>query len=145
MIAVSLGWGVQSFTLAVMSAFGDLPAIDVAIHSDTTHERSATHRFAEQLTPWLEDHDVRIITVRPNRTLELEEKRVRSFQIPAFTFSPRSRKNNGRGQLRRQCTQRWKIAPLRRWLQTNRGKQTVEMWLGISVDEVERAKPSTVK
>lgn len=27
MKAISLGWGVQSFTLAVMSALGELPAV----------------------------------------------------------------------------------------------------------------------
>lgn len=109
MIAISLGWGVQSFTLAAMSALGDLPRVDVAIHSDTTHERSATYRFAEKWTGWLEDHDIRVVTVRPTRTLELGEKRVKSVQIPAFTYSLR-----GDGQLRHQCTNRWKIQPMRR-------------------------------
>jgi hypothetical protein len=32
--AISLGWGVQSFTLAAMVALGELPPVDVAIHAD---------------------------------------------------------------------------------------------------------------
>lgn len=156
--AISLGWGVQSFTMAAMSALGDLPRIDVAIHSDTTHERSATYRFAEQMTSWLEDHDIRVVTVTPVRTLALEQVIVKSVQIPSFTQRPGywgykkmkdgTRKKvwkDGKGQLRRQCTQRWKIAPMRKWLQANRSKQPVEMWLGISLDESERMKPSDVK
>lgn len=51
MIAISLGWGVQSFTLAAMSALGELPAVDVAIHADTTHEASGTYAFAARWTP----------------------------------------------------------------------------------------------
>ena len=50
-----------------------------------------------------------------------------------------------RGQLRRQCTHRWKVQPLRRWLQANRDKRPVEQWLGISMDEWQRAKDSDVK
>lgn len=47
--------------------------------------------------------------------------------------------------LRRQCTYDWKIAPIRRWLQAHRDKMPVEMWLGITMDESQRMKPSNVK
>ena len=40
---------------------------------------------------------------------------------------------------------RWKVQPLRRWLQANREKRPVEQWLGISMDEWQRAKDSDVK
>jgi len=36
---LSLGWGVQSWTLAAMIALKELPPIDYAIHADTTHPR----------------------------------------------------------------------------------------------------------
>ena len=62
-VAISLGWGVQSMTLAAMSALGDLPPVDVAIHADTTHERSATYAYAQRWTPWLEARGVRVVTV----------------------------------------------------------------------------------
>ena len=32
MRVISLGWGVQSFTLAAMAALGDIPPVDAAIH-----------------------------------------------------------------------------------------------------------------
>lgn len=41
--AISLGWGWQSYCLAVMAALGDIEPVDAAIHADTTHERSATY------------------------------------------------------------------------------------------------------
>ena len=51
MKAISLGWGVQSFTLAAMSALGELEPVDVAIHADTTHESKLTYEFAARWTP----------------------------------------------------------------------------------------------
>ena len=68
MIALSLGWGTQSFALAAMVALGELPPVDVAIHADTTHERTATYAFAEKWTPWLEARGVRVVTVRAKTT-----------------------------------------------------------------------------
>lgn len=139
---ISLGWGRQSTTLAFMAAFGDLPMPDVVIHSDTTHERTATYDYAKRWTPFLEERGVKIVTVRPARTLALESKNVKSVNIPAFSLSDGV---HGNGVLRRQCTHLWKIAPMRQWLQKNRNNEPVEMWLGISIDEIERQKPSDVK
>jgi hypothetical protein len=34
---LSLGWGVQSFTLATMIALEELPPVEFAIHADTGH------------------------------------------------------------------------------------------------------------
>ena len=139
MKAISLGWGVQSFTLAAMSALGDLEPVDVAIHADTTHETSGTYAFAERWTPWLEERGVRVVTVRD----AAQAATVTEFKtdIPAFTDTP----GGSGGMLRRQCTNRWKIGPMRKWLQANRDGQPVEQWLGISLDEFQRMKDSDVK
>lgn len=66
--------------------------------------------------------------------------------IPAFTASEASN-----GQLRRQCTQRWKVAPLRRIIRKELEQRSlstfpgvVEQWLGITKDEWQRAKDSNV-
>lgn len=139
MIAISLGWGVQSFTLAAMSALGELPAIDVAIHADTTHESKLTYEFAARWTPWLEERGVRVVTVS-----DIEQAATVTTlktDIPAFTVGY---SDNG-GMLRRQCTHRWKINPMRKWLQENRNGATVEQWLGISLDEFQRMKDSDRK
>lgn len=63
---ISLGWGIQSFTLAAMSALGDLEKVDYAVHSDTTHERSATYEFAIKWTGWLVEKGIKVVTVRDN-------------------------------------------------------------------------------
>ena len=134
---ISLGWGVQSFTLAAMVALGELPPVDAAVHADTTHERTATYEFANNWTQWLEKHGIRVVVVDDS---EAAKHIYTGEMIPAYT------QNNGSsGQAIRSCTQRWKIAPLRRWLQANRNGKQVEMWLGISLDEVQRMKESNVK
>lgn len=144
---LSLGWGVQSWTLAAMSALGELPKVDYAIHADTTWERSATYEFARQWTPWLEQHGVKVITVgEPDQA-----QTVTTFKtdIPAFTVS---QVDGIHGQLRRQCTNRWKIQPVRRRIAEellarglNKDAGIVEQWLGITLDEWHRAKDSDVK
>jgi hypothetical protein len=138
---ISLGWGVQSFTLAVMSALGDLPKIDAAVHADTTYESILTYQFAERWTDWLEANGVKVVTVKNEKNEIITNRVGGKIFIPAFTNTPSS---NG-GQLRRQCTQRWKIAPLRRWLQAHRNGAPVEQWLGISLDEFQRMRDSDVK
>ena len=140
MRVISLGWGTQSFTLAAMVALGELEMVDAVIHSDTTHEASWTYAYAKKYTKWLKDKGIKVITVNPS------SKKLKAFNeyggifVPAYTTDGISR-----GQLKRQCTGDWKIAPIRRWLQKNRNKESVEMWLGITLDEVQRMKPSNVK
>jgi len=141
---ISLGWGVQSWGLAAMTALGVLPKVDAAIHADTTHERSETYAFAEKWTPWLEERGVRVVTVS-RKSERLESVRIcesNSVMIPAFTTCP---SGDSSGMTRRQCTRDWKILPIRRWLQANRNKQPIEMWLGITLDEVHRMKSSDVQ
>jgi hypothetical protein len=152
---LNLGWGIQSFTIAAMVALGELEPIDAAIHADTTHERSATYDFAACWTPWLEARGVRVVTVRPDKTMPINN----GFgwpEIPAFAASLDG------GNIQRQCTGKWKIKPIRRWIHEERKDrliarlsgledglpnklEPVEQWLGISLDEAERMKPSDVQ
>jgi hypothetical protein len=153
MKVLSLGWGVQSWTLAAMVALGELEPIDLAIHADTTWERKTTYDFAKRWTPWLEGKGVKVITTASANTNPVRYysgETLGDYQgvaIPAFTI------NDGKqGQIRRQCTQDWKINAIRQLVSTElqaRGlKKTsgvVEQWLGISEDEWHRAKDSDVK
>lgn len=141
MRVISLGWGRQSFALAAMAALGELPLVDVAIHADTTHERSETYAFAERWTPWLEARGVRVVTVHGKRN-NAPIRDDGPVLIPAFTTRESGAPS---GMLRRQCTYDWKVAPIRRWLQKHRAGARVEMWLGITLDEVQRVKAADVK
>ena len=135
MKVISLGWGVQSFGLAAMSALGVLPPVDAVVHADTGHEKRATCAFARRWTPWLEERGVRVTTVRAEDTAVIGKGG--GVEIPAHTmFSGRPR------QLKRQCTTDWKVRPIRRWLQQHRNGGQVELWLGITADEARRRSPS---
>jgi len=140
MKVLSLGWGVQSFTLAAMCALGEFEKPDVAIHADTLHERSQTYIFAKRMTPWLEAHGVKVVTVK-NPTGGFNKIAESQVFIPAYTLSERG----DEGKLMRTCTQRWKIAPVRSWLQEHRNGERVEQWMGISTDEAYRMTESKVK
>lgn len=153
---ISLGWGVQSFTLAAMAAFGDLDA-RIAIHSDTTWERADTYTFAKEWTPWLRERGVKVFTVLPAENSRLPVFHVRQpavagkntgLCIPGFMIDP----NGKKGQLRRQCTDRWKIKPLRQLVSQALKKRGISkrpsiitLYLGISMDEFERARDSGVR
>jgi len=140
MKVISLGWGVQSFALAAMSALGELPTVDYAIHSDTTHERSQTYDFAKKWTPWLESRGVKVVTVSAApKTTSIET----GVTPPYFTVGLR-----GAGMLYRTCTERWKIRPIEKFLKAElkkRGLGYAEKWIGITLDEVERMRPSKTK
>jgi len=130
---ISLGWGVQSWGLAAMSALGKLPPVDVAIHADTGWERSETYAFAEKWTPWLEERGVRVVMVKgPYYGTDVMDDRW--VTPPMFTSGP-----EGDGMLYRTCTDRWKVRPMRRWIRAQ-GVRAAEQWIGITLDEAHRAK-----
>ena len=143
---ISLGWGVQSWTLAAMVALGDLPPVDLAIHADTTHEAAGTYAHAEKWTPWLGERGVKVVTVTADNTEVVRERAAsKSVKIPAFTLA----EDSSRGQIKRDCTYDWKIKPIRRHLRQllipNPKPGAVECWQGISVDEWHRMRDSDVR
>ena len=146
---LSLGWGVQSFTLAAMVALGELEGLDVAVHADTTHEAEATYDFARRWTPWLGEHGITVITVRAEEPRFLRENKngTLSIEIPAFTVN----KATGEpGQMNRQCTSNWKIKPLRKYVRSLLPggwtyPSAIECWQGISLDEFQRMRTSDVQ
>lgn len=142
---LNLGWGIQSWTMAAMCALDELPRPDFVIHSDTGWEHRQTYEFARQQTGWLIERGVKVTTVGDN--LQSAKVTGENTDIPAFTSTA------GRGgQLRRQCTGRWKIQPIRRFISqelagraVRKTPGVVEQWLGITTDEFMRAKSSDVK
>ena len=82
---ISLGWRVQSWTLAAMVALEELPPVDYAVHSDTTHEAAGTYAHAAKWTPWLEERGVKVVTVTANRPDVVREDWSNSVLIPGFT------------------------------------------------------------
>ena len=142
---LSWGCGVQSTTLAVMSALGDLPPLGAIITSDTMFESTETYQIRDWYKSWLEKRGVRVevVTGGDIRIQGAQEH----IHIPFWT-------SDG-GPLQRQCTKEFKIMPVRRRIRELLGFDpsrpphpppgSVELWLGISLDEHTRAKSSQVK
>ena len=150
--ALSLGAGVQSTTVALMAAHGEIgPMPDCAIFADTGWEPQAVYDHLS----WLMSPNVLPFPVHIVRGGDIRSDLIsagagaRWASIPAFTRTIR----RGRvevGMIRRQCTKDYKIVPIRRKVRalarlTRRRSPTwpvVEQWIGISLDEAIRMKPS---
>lgn len=146
---LSMGWGVQTWTLAAMIALGEHERPDFIVFADTGHEGQATYEFARQWTPWLQEHGLTVVTVHGKRVDVIMDEWANSVMIPAFTVS---NETGARGQLRRQCTHDWKIVPIRHWLREELVRRTlkttpgcIESWQGISWDEFQRMRDSDVQ
>lgn len=146
---ISLGMGVQSTAMYLMSSTGDLPRADHAIFADLGAESAETYEVLEKLLKWEKENNGIKIHVLKNNNLyedlinnkEYDKNEKRFAGIPAFT-------NYTGGMINRQCTSKYKIEPVMKKIRKLHGlkkfqrmKET-EVWLGISTDEIERAKIS---
>jgi hypothetical protein len=145
MRVISLGAGVQSTTMALMAAHGEIgPMPDCAIFADTQDEPPEVY---EHLT-WLMSGNVLPFPVyissvgRLSDALRAGDEMAR---IPVFI--------RGGGIKQRQCTRNFKIRVIRRRIRELLGvapnghvrPASVESWIGISADEAIRKTPSGVK
>jgi len=141
---LNYGAGVQSTAMLVAACLGDLPdgvRPDVAIFADTQWEPAGVLETVTRMTPWAQDHGVEVCTVThgPIRSAR------GANQMPLFV-----RHADGTpGITGRQCTTDYKIKPIRREVRRRLGytkgqwwRHQLETWLGITVDEAHRMKPS---
>jgi len=175
---ISLGAGVQSTTLALMAAHGEIgPMPDCAIFADTGWEPRAVYDHLA----WLRSANVLPFPVHIVSAGDLRADILAGAQgerwasIPAFTrnVTPAGAElpvydedengdvvivgsrllrteRAGVGMIRRQCTSEYKIVPIRRKVREllsiagRRSPKTpvAEQWIGISIDEALRMKPS---
>lgn len=133
---LSLGAGVQSTTLALMAARGEIEAPDCAIFADTGWEPAAVYAHLD----WLE-------TQLPFSVHRVTGGDIRD-SIATMSYDPIPWHVTG-GMGRRQCTKVYKLYPIRRAVRAMLGGKIprggCEMWLGISRDEAHRMKPSNVQ
>lgn len=140
---LSLGAGVQSTTLALMAARGELPAPDAAIFADTRWEPRAVYdhlAWLERELPFpvyrVSKSDLRADVIASTNTTG-----GRFAAVPWYVRSDRGALGMGR----RQCTKEYKLEPIYRKVRELVGpsrRARVEMWIGISTDEAHRMKPA---
>jgi hypothetical protein len=145
---ISLGAGVQSSTMALMAAAGEItPMPAAAIFADTQAEPKQVYTWLD----WLEKQlPFPVHRVTRGNLMELSSVSVQSkagkwrtnSSPPAFTFD---QAGNPTGLAMRQCTQDFKLKPIFKKMRELRGKKHVIQWIGISTDEIYRMKPSREK
>ena len=144
---ISLGVGVQSTALYLMSSMGEIERYDYAIFADTGGEKKATLGYYDFLVRWsIANNGIPLHRAEyKNIILDLLNKTNSSGNrfapIPAFTM------NNGeKGMLRRQCTNEYKIIQVNKKIReilniTGRKRlPEIEMIQGITADEAHRMK-----
>lgn len=145
---ISLGVGVQSSAMALMAAKGELPMPDCAVFADTGAEPDSIYSYLEFLKSEL---PFPIYVVQKGNLTEDTMKEGERFAPAPFFIK---NLDGSKGMLRRQCTNEYKIQPVRRKVRElcgvgfgkrfPKGKY-VEQWIGISTDEIQRMKPSRDK
>lgn len=150
---ISLGAGVQSSTMALMAAAGEIiPMPIAAVFADTQAEPASVYAWLDWLEAQLPFPVHRVtkgslteasLNIRTRK--DLSGKWVKSL-IPAFIKNP----DGSKGIMGRACTFDYKVKMLekesRRLGSIKHGQKTVGViqWIGISRDECHRMKPSRV-
>ena len=135
---ISLGAGVQSTTMALMAAHGEItPMPDCAIFADTGWEPKAVYAHLARLEQAL-PFPVHRVSAGNIRDYIMAGKAPRSSNsysvVPWFSVD---------GMGKRQCTSNFKIEPLARKQRELLGRSgKAEVWIGISLDEAMRARPA---
>ena len=151
---ISLGAGVQSSAMALMAAHGEIePMPEAAIFADTQAEPQSVYDWLD----WLEKQlpfPVYRVTAGDLRADSLEMKTTKDGReitrtlIPFFTRAV----DGTLGKIPyRTCTFDYKIRPITKkakellHLKRNEQDTVVTQWIGISLDESKRMKPSREK
>ena len=137
----SCGGGVQSTACLVLAAQGRIPyRTFIFANVGDKAESPATVRYIKDvLKPYAEQHGIRWVDVakvnRHGKPVDLFDdcmENQRSVSIPLHY--------SGGGLGFRNCTTKWKIEPIAKWIRHN-AKDCV-LGVGISTDEPQRAKPA---
>lgn len=156
---IALGAGVQSSTMALMAKHGEIqPMPQCAIFADTRYEPAVVYHWLDWLEKQLPFPVHRV--AKPGAGLREEQLTARKrgvnvagaryASLPYFTQSLTADAQKGR--IKRQCTREYKIDPIEQFIRREvlglkprqRAPKTpvITQWRGISLDEIQRMKPS---
>jgi len=152
---ISLGAGVQSTTMLLMTAHGEItPKPKYAIFADTKWEPKAVYEHLNWLKNEVAKYGIEVIITSKNEqglkgaVYDYINGSSKFVAIPFYTINENGKKSMGR----RQCTNEYKIKPVKKAIRTLLGykprqhmKHNVTLWMGISTDEITRAKPNRDK
>ncbi len=153
---LSLGAGVQSTTVLLMSCRGVLPKLDAAVFADTQWEPEEVYEHLD----WLESEAGKAgIPVHRVTNGDLRQHTLEGFvrgsraegqryaSLPLYVLNS----DGSQGMIRRQCTREYKILPIERFIRrellglapgARAPADAVDQWFGISADEMRRVRIS---
>ncbi|MGY0234089.1 hypothetical protein PT931_20245 [Longispora urticae] len=148
---LSLGAGVQSSTLLLLAAAGRIPRPDLAVMADTKWEPAAVYEHLHRLRRVAERAGIELVVVSAGDIRrDALDPESRFASMPLFTLGPQGQ----RGMARRQCTSQYKISCIKQEVRSRLGYVHparvpagvhAVMQVGISLDEVGRARDSDVR
>lgn len=157
----SFGGGVQSTAIALRlihepETFGDLGLPRLIIFADTGAETRQTYQHVTHIFGLLAAAGYNTAVVCKKHKdgsnasiLDEPNSNNRVGTAPYFTLNG----DGSKGMLRRQCTREYKITPIQKQIRSELGyvprqiipRHSVNLWLGISIDEVHRMKDNPDK
>ena len=147
-IAISLGGGVQSTVMTLMADSGIIqPMPDVAIFADTKWEPDYVYENIEWLKKEVKNFPIETVDIDRNLRDDvyngINHTNNLYVNIPAYFVEEETGKKSIN---RRQCTTNYKIIPIYKAIRgkigMKRKNNRVQIWLGISTNEIGRIKPS---
>ena len=148
---ISLGAGVQSSTMALMAAHGEITPMPIAaIFADTQDEPASVYKWLDWLETKLPFPVYRVTRGKlSDASLKMRiSKRGRKYSTTNIPFFTKSATGDLGKIPHRSCTSHFKLKPLfkksRELAGIKRGEKGVRViqWIGISLDEVTRMKHS---
>jgi hypothetical protein len=141
----AFGGGVQSVTLLRMILAGEVDQVDAVVFADTQAEPQHVYEVVEREKALCDAAGIPFYIVTHGNLATDWQKRSptrtkASFHVPLFT---KPLEGGRAGMLMRSCTGVYKIDVIAKLLR-NLGwkKEGVELFMGISTDEIRRVKPS---
>lgn len=152
---LSLGAGVQSTAVFLMSCRGLLPKLDLAIFADTQWEPAEVYTHLAWLEELGRQHGIPVHRVTAGNLRDdvigwqaLRDLKKRRARLPLYVLN----KDGSQGIIQRQCTQVYKIEPQTRFIRSEvlglkKGQRAprshvIDHWFGISADEPQRMRDS---
>jgi len=138
---VSFGGGSPSVALAILNALGEIPSpARLVVFADTGWEAAETERLVPVYAEWLRGHGMEFVTVQakegPLDTWVMGQET--NLPLPVFA--------EGGGMSNRQCTDRWKIRPIRRYMSGRYGRtRPAVAQFGLHWGEVHRMRDPKTK
>jgi 3'-phosphoadenosine 5'-phosphosulfate sulfotransferase (PAPS reductase)/FAD synthetase len=150
-LMLSLGAGVQSTTLALLAVHGEIEKPEHAIFADTGWESNEVYEHLEWLKPIMQNAGIKVHKVTAGN---IRKDTLSPGRFASMPFHMKD-DNGKRGMAIRQCTQEYKLAPILKKQRELVGIGYRQRWkpehgqivnqMGISVDEIQRAKDNPAK